>query len=85
MEVNVAESLKEGGSMSSQEWKKSKMTAYALRISNATGIPDAIKLAAEDMKISQTQYVRRAICEKLISDGYLPGADPHNAEWPEPD
>lgn len=57
--------------MSNQEWKRSNMKQYALRISVSTGIPDAVKKAAEDLGIAETAFVRVAIEEKLQRDGYI--------------
>ena len=56
--------------MSSQEWKKVNMKPYSMRIAVSTGIPAAIRKASEKMGIAETAFVRAAVEEKLIRDGY---------------
>lgn len=61
--------------MSTNAWKKDNMKQYAFRISNSTGLPDILKIAADKAEISEVAYIRQAIIEKLQRDGYLKAGD----------
>lgn len=62
--------------MSTTEWKKKNTSQYPIRFTNSSGIPAAIRMAAEDTGIADSTYIRQAIIEKLIRDGYLKAGEP---------
>lgn len=55
-----------------EAWKKDNLVLFKFTASKNTPIPDAIKKAAEDNKISPSNYVKNAVIEKLQFEGYLP-------------
>lgn len=52
-------------------WKKENSVKYQLRVTRSSGIPDAIKSAIENTGITEPQFIRQAIEEKLTREGYL--------------
>lgn len=57
--------------MSGNEWKKENTVQYKLRITKASGIPDAISEVAEKLGIGDTTVIRVALMEKLQREGYV--------------
>lgn len=60
---------------SNAKWNNEKSKSYGLRISNSTGIPDALEAATALSGMTTNAYVTIAIREKLIRDGYLKPLD----------
>lgn len=56
--------------MSSDEWKKLNTRIYNPRVTNASGIPAAVKKYAEDHSISESGVFVAAVKEKLQREGY---------------
>lgn len=62
--------------MSSDMWKNENTVRYTMRFVKSTGIPAGLKEAAEKMQIAESAYIRQAVIEKLIRDGYLKAGEP---------
>jgi len=61
---------------SNQEWHDANTALWTVRIRNDSGIPNALDKLLEDQKetgITRNAFIREAIEEKLVKDGYLPG------------
>jgi len=65
---------------SNAKWNNEKSKSYGLRISNSTGIPDALEAATALSGMTTNAYVTIAIREKLTRDGYLKPLDETVAE-----
>lgn len=57
---------------SNDRWKLENTSRYNLRIVNSSGIPNALNEASRAQRIAPTEYIRNAISEKLIREGYFP-------------
>jgi len=53
------------------DWQKKQTTQYNLRIMNATGIPKAIRGAADKTGQTTPQYLKDCIVRCLREDGFL--------------
>ena len=53
------------------EWQKNATTQYNLRFMNATGIPDALNRATSATSETTTEYMKKAVIERLRREGYL--------------
>ena len=51
-------------------WKKENTRFYGIRVSNKSGIPDALERAKSDGKTVNGYFVE-AVKKQLIEDGYL--------------
>lgn len=56
--------------MSSDAWKRQNTIQKNVRITKNSGIIESLKKAADSAGIAESQYIRIAIEEKLIRDGY---------------
>ena len=54
-----------------EAWKKENSKQYAVRVTNSSGIPDALEKAKADLNLTSGGFLMLAIREKLIRDGYL--------------
>lgn len=57
--------------MSTDKWRKENTKQYALRVTNSSGIPAALEKASIDTGMTQIEYIRNAVLEKLDFDGYI--------------
>lgn len=54
-------------------WRKTKAKQYTFRLMHDTGIPQAIAQAAEKANETQSQYIKKSIVMRLLSEGFLSG------------
>lgn len=52
-------------------WKKEHTKIYNIRVTDSSGIIEAIQKMEEETGISAPQYIRQALLEKLDHDGYI--------------
>lgn len=64
-----------GNNRNHDEWIKAKTEIFGLRFMKSTGIPDAIRAAAEKANETPPEYMKRAIVIRLKNDGFLSGVD----------
>lgn len=57
--------------MSTAQWQKQNLKMYPIRFNYNTGIPAALEKAAQDMGVQPSEYMRKAVIDRLIEDGYL--------------
>lgn len=63
----------EGGGvdLSSDKWKQEHTVRYSIRFTDGKGELQALKQAAKERGITESQFIRRATIEKLKTDGLL--------------
>ena len=57
--------------MSSDAWKKENTIQKNVRLTKNSGIVEALKTASAATGVAESVYIRQAIEEKLLRDGYL--------------
>ena len=60
-----------GGNMSSDKWKRENTKVYQLRLTINTDLYRSLIRAIEEERVAEGAYLRIALEEKLIRDGYL--------------
>ena len=54
-------------------WRENNTTQYNLRFLNNSGVPEAVKNATQQTGETQSEYMKKAIVERLKSEGFLCG------------
>lgn len=57
--------------MSMDAWKKANTKQILLRVTYASGIPDALEKVKAETGEDATVYIRRILQASLIRDGYM--------------
>ena len=52
-------------------WQKEQTTQYNLRFMNATGVPEALKVATKQTGKTVPEYMKTSVIQKLREDGFL--------------
>ena len=60
----------EVANVSTEEWRKDNTKIYSIRVSNKSGIPDALERAKSDGKTINGYFIE-SVKRQLIEDGYL--------------
>ena len=56
---------------SNQKWKNEHTKIYNIRVTDSSGVIEAIEKMTEETGISAPQYIRQALLEKLDRDGFI--------------
>ena len=54
-----------------QKWKNEHTKIYNIRVTDSSGIIEALEKMTEDTGITAPQYIKTALLEKLDFDGYI--------------
>jgi len=55
----------------SQKWNSQHTKLYGVRVTDSSGIIEAMEKMTAETGVSATEYVREALLEKLDFDGYI--------------
>ena len=56
---------------SNQKWKNEHTKIYNIRVTDTSGIIEAMEKMTAETGVSAPQYIREALLEKLDFDGYI--------------
>ena len=56
---------------SNQKWKNEHTKIYNIRVTDSSGIIEAMEKMTEETGMSAPQYIREALLEKLDRDGFI--------------